>query len=153
MITIQEAGKRMALSPSAIRYYDRKHLIPDVQRDEHNNRVFQERDLIWIKMVKTLHEINMPINEIRDYVTLARTGKTTLNERMVLMTKQQELLLNQMKQAELRYVMASRWINHYVNVMTDTNLDKFPDHVNKDFTETLKEGFSTELELNSSYNQ
>ena len=95
----------------------------------------------------------MPINEIRDYVTLARTGKTTLNERMVLMTKQQELLLNQMKQAELRYVMASRWINHYVNVMTDTNLDKFPDHVNKDFTETLKEGFSTELELNSSYNQ
>lgn len=151
MLTIQEAANRMGLSPSAIRYYDRNHLLPAVQRDKNNNRLFFEEDLIWIKMVQTLREMNMPIHTIRDYVNLAREGKSTVSTRLQLMSHHQAELLAELQQAQLRYVMANRWINHYVTVLTDPNLDQFPKQVNKDFADNLKTGFETELHASSDY--
>ncbi|ALO03806.1 MerR family transcriptional regulator [Lactiplantibacillus paraplantarum] len=150
MLSIKEAASRTNTTPSTIRYYDGMHLL-EVQRDAHNHRIFNEDDLIWISMVTTLRQMNMSIHSIRRYVYLSKIGKTTLPERLAMMTFHQEHLLNEMKRAELRYVMSNRWIDHYVKVKVDPQLDKFPTNVTADFPNILKRGFDIDLEDDSVY--
>jgi len=149
VLTIQEAATRMGTTTSTIRYYDKVHLLPHVQRDQNNHRLFQEEDLIWIKLVTTLREINMPIATIQQYVTLAGTGRSTLNQRLNLMSQQQEVLLKELQLAELRYAMANRWVNHYVQLSMDPTKINFPQDSDPAFPEELQTGFHLSPEPSS----
>ncbi|WP_125583815.1 MerR family transcriptional regulator [Levilactobacillus cerevisiae] len=137
-MTIQEVAKLMGISQSAIRYYDHQQLLPSVKRDKYNNRVFTENDLAWIKMVITLRELGMPVPTIREYVQLSAEGKQTLRQRLKIMTDEQERILAELEKVQGHYIMINHWINHYVDVLVDPNLDKFPQGIDPTFPDHLK---------------
>ncbi|GEO68193.1 hypothetical protein LAC03_01030 [Levilactobacillus acidifarinae] len=141
----------MNLSTSTIRYYDSMKLLPDVQRDANNHRIFSQEDVLWIRMVTTLREMKMPIHCIRKYVQLSKLGKSTIPQRMAIMSAHQERLLRELNQAQMRYTMANRWVNHYVQVQLNSQLDAFPRNVNQDFPQAIKKGFDLSLTTDSSY--
>mgnify|MGYP003365045814 FL=1 len=137
IITIQEAAKRVGVTSSAIRYYDKNGLLPFVERDKYNHRIFHENDLIWIELIKALRETDMPIEMIQKYINLTVQGRSSLEERFNLMTEYQRQLEIKVTQDQAHCITINRWINHFIKVMNNENLDKFPDNVDKHFPEEV----------------
>ena len=80
--TIKQVSEMTGLSISAIRYYDKEGLLPDLQRKESGYRVFSDRDLEAIELIECFKESGLTIQEIRHFISLVRQGDGTLAERL-----------------------------------------------------------------------
>ena len=49
MYTMKQVCKETNMTYQALKYYCNEGLIPNVKRDDNNHRVFDDRDLKWIK--------------------------------------------------------------------------------------------------------
>lgn len=101
--TISEVADQMGIMPSAIRYYDKEGLLPNVKR-VNGIRVFDEEDIGWLRILMCLKNTGMPIKRIREYVELAKKGDASLGERYELIKAQRQFVKEQMEQLE--YYMA-----------------------------------------------
>lgn len=101
--TISEVADQMGIMPSAIRYYDKEGLLPNVKR-VNGIRVFDEQDIGWLRILMCLKNTGMPIKRIREYVELAKEGDASLGERYELIKAQRQFVKEQMEQLE--YYMA-----------------------------------------------
>ncbi len=101
--TISEVADQMGIMPSAIRYYDKEGLLPNVKR-VNGIRVFDEEDIGWLRILMCLKNTGMPIKRIREYVELAKEGDASLGERYELIKAQRQFVKEQMEQLE--YYMA-----------------------------------------------
>ena len=101
--TISEVADKMGIMPSAIRYYDKEGLLPNVKR-VNGIRVFDEQDIGWLRILMCLKNTGMPIKRIREYVELAKKGDASLGERYELIKAQRQFVKEQMEQLE--YYMA-----------------------------------------------
>ena len=63
-------------------------------------RIFQDRDMEWLRVIGCLKRAGMPLEDIRRYIQLAMEGDGTIGERLELFRKQRELLRARM--AELQ---------------------------------------------------
>lgn len=92
----QQAG----IPASTLRYYDKEGLLPFVERTPGGIRIFQDRDMEWLRVIGCLKRAGMPLEDIRRYIQLAMEGDGTIGERLELFRKQRELLRTRM--AELQ---------------------------------------------------
>lgn len=83
--TMKDVHKRTGLTYDTIKFYCNEGLIPNVQRDSNNRRVFSEHDLAWINSLICLRKCDMGIAEIRNYIKLCQHGKETIPERKELL--------------------------------------------------------------------
>lgn len=97
--TISQVAERMGVSPSAIRYYDKEGLLPEVKRNN-GIRIFDEVDLGWLRLLICLKNTGMPIKRIREYVELSKKGDSSLNQRYELIRSQRQYVMEQMEQLE-----------------------------------------------------
>lgn len=79
--TIAEAADKSHLSAYTIRFYDKKGLLPFVERNCSGSRIFNEIDIEWLKIISCLKETGMPLKEIKGYIELFMKGDATLEER------------------------------------------------------------------------
>ena len=82
--TIKKVSEMTGLSIPTIRYYDKEGLLPDLQRKESGYRVFSDRDLEAIDLIKCFKESGLTIREIRHFMSLVRQGDVTLDERLAI---------------------------------------------------------------------
>ena len=97
--TISEAAARMGISPSALRYYDKEGLLPDIRR-RNGVRVFEEKDFSWLTLLNCLKGTGMPLRRIRQYVELAKEGDATLQARYKLIRQQRQSVQEQIEQLQ-----------------------------------------------------
>ena len=97
--SISETAKMMNVSTATLRYYDARGLIPDIKR-VNGRRVFEDSDLRWLKILRCMKEINMPIRRIREYVELVQLGDASLQQRYDMFIEQKKVIENQI--AELK---------------------------------------------------
>ena len=71
---IKDASNKLNISIYTLRYYDKEGLTPFVKKDENGVRRYTEEDLEWIKMLINLRDIDMPISNIKEYITLYLKG-------------------------------------------------------------------------------
>ena len=83
-----------------MRFYTDKGLVPSVQRNEHNNRMFDEESINWLHGVKCLKQSGMPIEAIKAYVDLCLEGDATIPQRYALMMKHKEAALARLEEAK-----------------------------------------------------
>jgi len=152
IISIQEAAERIGITQSAIRYYDKKGLLPYVKRDKYNNRIFNEDDLIWIKLVKGLRETDMPIEMVKAYVDLTVNGRSSLEQRFKLMTEYQKMLEIRLNQDQAHYITINRWINHFITVLNDNKLDQFPKNIDQNFPDNIQKATTLDKEFTDEKN-
>ena len=76
----------------ALKYYCNEGLVPNVKRDSNNRRVFDERDIQWIKDLTCLKKCGMSIQEMKEYLALCLQGQPTIPQRKVLLEKKQAAL-------------------------------------------------------------
>ena len=99
--TMQEVCDLTGLSYDTLKYYCKEGLIPDVERDQNNHRIFDEDNLGWIKSLICLRQCDMSIKEMKEYLELCLAGDETIPRRQqMLAEKQQELRIRQQKLQE-----------------------------------------------------
>lgn len=84
-MTIQEASRLTGLPASAIRYYTDHHLVPDLERDSDNNRIFGEQALNWLRAVAFFRSAGMPLKEISRFIELCQEKPNEISERTELL--------------------------------------------------------------------
>ena len=79
--TIQQVAEITGLPASTLRFYEAEGLLPPVDRNKANRRVYSDAAMDWLSIVTCLKNTGMPILEIRRFVELCRQGDATLTER------------------------------------------------------------------------
>lgn len=93
---IGEMAKAADISEYTLRYYERKGLIR-VNRDNGGRRCYEESDIEWIKFIKRLKDTGMLLKDIREYSRLRYEGNTTMQERLQMLEKHREYVLDQQR--------------------------------------------------------
>ena len=96
--TIKEVADLFDLSVSAIRFYDKKGMLPFVAKNASGYREFTESDLNLIHTICCLKDTGMPINEIKKYIEFCMDGSKTIPQRKALLEAHKEAVLQQQEQ-------------------------------------------------------
>ncbi|MDQ1236144.1 DNA-binding transcriptional MerR regulator [Paenibacillus sp. SORGH_AS306] len=65
MLKINELSKRLGISTRTIRFYEQHGLLPSVQREHNQYRIFGEEDIWRLQTIIALREAGMAIKEIK----------------------------------------------------------------------------------------
>ncbi|MCM2588319.1 MerR family transcriptional regulator [Rossellomorea marisflavi] len=75
---------------SALRYYEKESILPFVERNDKVIRVYDDVNVEWIYFIRALRETDMPIREIKKYVSLYMEGDATKEERRKLLLQHEQ---------------------------------------------------------------
>ena len=93
--SISEAAARFGVPESTLRYYEKKGLLPLLERDEAGRRSFSEFHMILLKVVMHLKHTHMPLESIRQYVNWVVEGDSTTQQRLDMMLKHRQNVLDE----------------------------------------------------------
>lgn len=96
--TVGEAAKKIGVAPSTLRYYDKEGLLPFVERSGGGIRMFKDSDFEWLNIIECLKKTGMPIKEIKKFIDLYMEGDSTIEQRLELIDRQRDAVLNQLEQ-------------------------------------------------------
>lgn len=100
MYSMKEACRLTNMTYENLKFYCNEGLVPNVKRDSHNYRVFDEHDINWIKSLNCLKNCGMGISEMKEYLRLCMEGPDTIPERKEILDEKRKALLKSM--AELQ---------------------------------------------------
>ena len=100
MFTMKQACEQTQLPYETLKFYCNQGLVPNVKRDKNNRRIFDERDISWIKNLNCLKNCGMSISEIIEYINLCLAGVSTIPERKAILDIKRNALLEQLKQVQ-----------------------------------------------------
>ena len=98
--TMMQVCRELGMTYQTLKFYCNEGLVPNVKRDESNRRIFDERDVKWIKDLTCLKKCGMSIQEMREYLDLCLAGKSTIMQRKEMLAKKQEALRTSVKELE-----------------------------------------------------
>mgnify|MGYP002565176875 CR=1 FL=1 len=100
LYTMMEVCRETAMTYQALKFYCNEGLIPNVKRDKNNRRIFDERDLKWIKDLVCLKKCGMSIQEMKAYLDLCLQGQSTIPQRKEMLEKKQKALRSSIQELE-----------------------------------------------------
>lgn len=92
MYTMMQVCKEANMTYQTLKYYCNEGLVPYVKRDGNNRRVFDEKDVKWVKDLACLKKCGMSIQEMKDYLDLCLQGESTILKRKEMLAEKQEAL-------------------------------------------------------------
>lgn len=101
---MMQVCKEANLTYQALKFYCNEGLVPNVKRDKNNRRIFDERDVKWIKDLVCLKKCGMSIQEMKVYLDLCLEGESTIPQRKEMLDQKQKELNQQI--AELKDCVA-----------------------------------------------
>ena len=106
LYTMMQTCKETGMTYQALKFYCNEGLVPHVKRDKNNRRVFDERDVAWLKSLSCLKKCGLSIQEMKDYFDLWLQGQGTIPQRKVMLAQKQEALRETMRevQASIDYI-------------------------------------------------
>ncbi len=106
LYTMMQTCKETGMTYQALKFYCNEGLVPHVKRDKNNRRVFDERDVAWLKSLSCLKKCGLSIQEMKDYLDLCLQGQGTIPQRKVMLAQKQEALRETMRevQASIDYI-------------------------------------------------
>ena len=100
MYTMKEACAKTGLRYEPLKFYCNQGLVPNVQRDRQNRRIFNDRDIAWINSLNCLKNCNMGIAEMKEYLALCLQGEGTIPERKLILEAKRKALEAERKRIE-----------------------------------------------------
>ena len=85
--TMMQACKETGMTYQGLKFYCNEGLIPNVKRDNINRRIFDERDIAWIKSLACLKNCGMSLQEMKEYTKLCLEGASTIPERKKILAQ------------------------------------------------------------------
>ena len=100
MYTMMQVCRELDMTYQTLKFYCNEGLVPNVKRDANNRRVFDERDVRWIKDLACLKKCGLSIQEMKDYLALCLQGEETIRTRKEMLARKQEELRRSIKELE-----------------------------------------------------
>ena len=100
MYTMKEVCRETGMTYEALKFYCNEGLVPNVKRDANNHRVFDDRDVAWIRSLTCLKNCGMSIQEMKVYIDLCLQGEPSIPERKVILAQKRKDLLKKMAQLQ-----------------------------------------------------
>lgn len=106
MYSMKEACRLTNMTYENLKFYCNEGLVPNVKRDRHNYRVFDEHDINWIKSLNCLKNCGMGISEMKEYLRLCMEGPDTIPERKEILDEKRKALLKSMAELQqaIKYI-------------------------------------------------
>ena len=103
---MKQVCEATGLTYEGLKFYCNQGLVPNVKRDANNRRVFDERDVEWIKSLTCLKRCDMSIQEMKEYLELCLQGPASIPERKVMLATKRERLVERLAevQASIDYI-------------------------------------------------
>ena len=98
MYTMKQVCEATGLTYETLKFYCNEGLVPNVKRDKNNRRIFDERDLAWIKDLSCLKKCSMSIADMKEYLSLCLEGKSSIPSRQEMLKIKKESLLSQIEE-------------------------------------------------------
>ena len=98
--TMMQVCREADLTYQTLKFYCNEGLIPNVKRDKNNRRIFDERNLKWIKDLVCLKRCGMSIQEMKKYLDLCLQGESTIPKHKKMLAEKQEALQDSIRQLE-----------------------------------------------------
>lgn len=100
MYTMKEVCEKTGMSYEGLKFYCNRGLVPNVKRDSGNRRVFDDRDVAWLKGLGCLRRCGLSIREMQHYVLLCEQGAASIPERKEILAQKRRALLTQIAELE-----------------------------------------------------
>lgn len=126
MHTVKNAALMTGLTEHAVRFYTDKGLVPSVQRNKNNIRLFDEESINWLYGIKCLKQTGMQIENIKAYVDLCLVGDSTIPQRFALMKEYKEMALVQLEEVKQRVAHLEETTHRYQAILEN----RIPDTTN-----------------------
>lgn len=97
-MNMREFSSEVELSSYTLRYYEKIGLLKNVQRNNSGHRVYSNRDIDWVNFIKRLKDTGMALAEIQKYASLRDLGVQTVSDRLTLLEKHHEHLVDHIRQ-------------------------------------------------------
>jgi len=103
---MKQVCEATGLTYETLKFYCNEGLVPNVKRDKNNRRIFDERDLAWIKNLSCLKKCSMSIADMKEYLSLCLEGKSSIPSRQEMLKIKKESLLSQIEEitASVNYI-------------------------------------------------
>lgn len=103
--TIKQVSDMTGLPPSTLRYYEKEHLLPEINKNTSGIRIYTKHDLDWISTIICLKNTDMRLKDIKKFVNLCALGDSTLQDR-------KELILTHKHTVELKIAELQHHLEH-----------------------------------------
>ena len=100
MYTMMQVCRELNMTYQTLKFYCNEGLVPNVKRDGNNRRIFDERDVKWLRDLSCLKKCGMSIQEMKDYLALCLEGESTILRRKEMLAKKQDELRRTIKELE-----------------------------------------------------
>ncbi|MEK8132060.1 MerR family transcriptional regulator [Paenibacillus filicis] len=131
MFTIKEASEQLNCPAHTIRFYDKEGLLPNIRRDENGNRIFDKKDLDWIRLMSCFRATGMSIAKIREIVELAEQGEATIGQRRAILEAHQAEIIRKQQVLNEAFEAVSQKLEVYNNIQKGNPEDSFLEYIEK----------------------
>lgn len=97
---MKEACALTGMTYENLKFYCKEGLVPNVKRDNHNYRVFDDHDIKWIQSLGCLRNCGLTIAEMKEYLSLCLQGESSIPVRKEILSRKKEALLTSMQQLQ-----------------------------------------------------
>ena len=119
MYSIQEVSKKTGLSAHTLRYYEKEGLLPHVERSTGGFRQYSEANLETLGLICCLKNTGMSLQEIARFVEWAREGDRTLKERVDLLYRHREYVINRIAEMQKHLDKVSCKLEYYTQKLQE----------------------------------
>ena len=98
MYTSKEVCEKVGISYETLKFYCKEGLVPNVKRDKNNYRIFDEKNIAWLKGLQCLRKCGMSLKDMRLYMNYCLEGPSTIPERKAMLDKSKAYLLNKINE-------------------------------------------------------
>ena len=133
MYTIKEVAEKMDVSEHTLRFLAKSGFFPLIKRDANNIRLFSEKDLEWVKIVKCLRSVGTENKAIKRYIDLCIVGDSTIPERYGIIQATKIKAQQQMEDLKKQLALLDYKEKFYQNLIKNNLEDVWNPMNNKDF--------------------
>lgn len=100
MYTMKQACEQVGMTYEALKFYCNQGLVPNIKRDKNHYRIFDERDIAWIRGLTCLKKCGMGIADMKGYLQLCKQGEDSIPERKIILERQRKALMERVRDLE-----------------------------------------------------
>ena len=122
--SIGEVAGILNTSSSAIRFYDKKGLLPMIKRNTSGIRFFTEKDLTGLRTIEYLRKSGMSIKNIKKFVDWCNVGDESLQDRYDLFLNQREIVQQQISELNETLNVINEKCTYYEEALKNGHEDR-----------------------------
>ncbi|WP_195244405.1 MerR family transcriptional regulator [Clostridium celatum] len=98
MYTPKEVCQQVGISYETLKFYCKEGLVPAVKRDKNNYRIFDEKNIAWLKGLQCLRKCGMSIKDMKLYMNYCIEGPSTIPQRKEMLNESKKSLLKKINE-------------------------------------------------------